>query len=170
MTRKKTMNLYFLSLLKVDLERRKKKCLVLHVDDPPPLSVDYDKYFKENFNLTEGDIVILDIERKIVCYWIGDCLVDDDVLEVTDKKFHPYYWPGEQFHFCDSILDRILRSPLKFNGRHFFEKVKVGKSRFTIVVDFSPPRKLNAYKIMAKLWKKENFFFTYQNSELTLWL
>ena len=136
--RKETsMNLYFLSLLKVDLERRKNRCSFFPLE--PHISLDDVEYLKTRFKIEEGDYVGVVMDEWEDYGFSNGSFQYVPTFYVDDHKFHPLYWnPQEQvcystYHLSYSILNRIWRSKMKKEGEEYvFFKVRIGKNRYKI--------------------------------------
>ena len=175
------MNLYFLTLLNRDrFERRKMRCSVYEVEHNQPLLYDEASCYSElrkRFRLMKIGDMVHENERDKTYYWDGEDLVNTPIwTNVSDHEFHPYYWDdleeGICFYFPKSILSQIEKS--KFNMSHsiiLFEGIKIGKSRFKLIVHFHSTKSWCVDKVRNKIKKQwDTLHFCSIDGCLVSWL
>ena len=165
------MNTFFLSLISKDkFERRKTRCSVYDIEEGES-EID-SCYLKKRFNLVEGDIVV---DENIILYWHGFELSEvPDCIIVSDHKFHPIYWREAgiiSFNLSKTILDRISRTKFKkVNDKFFFSKVRIGKSRFNVMVMNSDFWNDETIVSGFKDSSSDQVTFSYEYPNLICWL
>jgi hypothetical protein len=122
------MNSYFISLLQVDIERKKNRYSTFKFGNH---IYNFDKcYLLLRFNIQPGDRIYV---NEFNSYYF-------DVLpwEMNFKKrnkFHPLFWYGSgQPHFLSTEIMRkmIINKPYSMNDGSFIFKVKIGKAKYRI--------------------------------------
>src|ERR1700733_13076268 len=120
------MNLFFLSLLKVDQKRERNLVMVVDLSGEKK-DVDVD-YLSDRFpGFRNGDIVVRKWKYSMKEVNSTGVLLNKYIYSFVVKKSgrNPYYWePDEGFFFLSSFLIDEIRTK---------KKIKIGKNKYKVV-------------------------------------